>query len=81
MTGSDKNGLLQSAESVVEVNYVFAFVGDTQRPDEWVDQGDEQNEWDDGKIKAIERVDANRRPGPTMRTARKARLLPGQRLG
>ena len=41
MTGSDNNGLPQSVKRAVEANYVFAFVGDTQRPDVW---GSEEQE-------------------------------------
>ena len=83
LTGSDNNGLPQSVEPAVEANYVFAFVGDTQRPDEWGsrDQEIERNDWGDGEDRSITRMDTNGRPSTKMGTTKELKLLSGERLG
>ena len=58
---------------MIEANYVFAFVGEAERPDEWSDEGtgratcpNEQElstvEWSDCEIPAITRMKALKQP-------------------
>ena len=60
LTGSGNNGLPQSADSAVDANYVFAFVGDTRRPgDEVYRRGNKMEDQSESSF-ADDHVDGER---------------------
>ena len=83
LTGSDNNGLPHSVEPAVEANYVFSFVGETQRLDECGDGEPEivQDDWGDSESVPIKSLDTERRTHTKIPRTKELKLLSGERLG
>ena len=67
----------------MEAQYVFSFVGETQRPDE-KEEGDWEiklDEWNDGEDHSITKMDINRQLRVKMVATKELKLLSGERLG
>jgi len=90
MTGLDTNGLPQSAEPALDANFVFAFVGEAQRPEIWSERNDGNDSEKDGNDelggpredrRVIASAVAESRVAEAESQAKTVKLNPGERLG
>jgi hypothetical protein len=90
MTGLDTNGLPQSAEPALDANFVFAFVGEAQRPEIWSERNDGNDSENDGNDelggpredrRVIASAVVESRVAEAESQAKTVKLNPGERLG